>query len=181
MKTRLSPALSKAKNQAMFRKKWAVGGLSLRQICWQAVLFVGLFMHADAFSATQEGEDTIQPCDPFYESLSDGLHNCVGQKCQNIWVYTTFPEDLSQQAENYKIVNLSEYEAEFRARIALSIFIESGISSKTEMHQNKSVQIITQQILLDPFKAISFDKKFLCRTTTEGLFYDQIKFFGVLP
>lgn len=105
-------------------------------------------------------------CNEVLESFLEGMNECVGSKCEKVWVHVVNSNLLTKQDKNKKITNLNQFEVEFKARVKLAGFMKTVL----KVENNK----IFATIGIDPFK-ISFGEKKICMTK-KGNF----KFLGSL-
>ena len=104
-------------------------------------------------------------CGEGLETYLEGMNECVGSKCKKLFVHVVNPNLLSKQ-ENTKIINLNQFEVEFKARVKLAAFMGTEVI----VENNKTFRTIG----FDPFK-IQFEKKEFCETKK-----GNIKFLGLL-
>ena len=116
--------------------------------------------------AFSKDSNSFTKCSEFLESFSEGMNDCVGSKCKQVWVHTINPSLTTKQNDNEFITNLQQFEVEFLARVGLAAFIGERVIRKNNTY--------TRTIITDPF-SFSFQKKYFCITNKGNL-----KFVGSL-
>jgi len=130
--------------------------------------------------------DNFEKCDPFLDSLAEGMNECVGSKCKSVWVYFASPDDITKQTDNYQVVHLPKFEAEFWAKYDLALNLNSSMSVETKISNGKEIEYTKEQTNIDLFEDIEFEKKFFCYPEKvklgpiKPLFETVIKFIGVI-
>jgi hypothetical protein len=130
--------------------------------------------------------NNFEKCDPFFDSLAEGMNECVGSKCKSVWVYSASPDDITAQTGNYQEIQLPKFEAEFWARYELALHLNSSISVETKIINGKEIEYTKGQTNIDLFEDLKFEKKFFCYPekvkldSIKPLFETVIKFIGVV-